>query len=438
MAAFSVLIISLITSGHPWVLSFQAPEDLLEAKGVRLGPELPTETVVLVSADPDRPSLWYAPCQTFRAPDGVRIWYQRVDKAEAQYTDQRTLCLGLWRDGQWHTPDSGGATAWGGPNNVVMRRSPRPASWGGFNVFQILQRGDQFEMLYWDQPEEGEAGAIRASSPDGINWQARTDKAVFTEHNDAFTLLALGKEFYLYQTALEDWPEKPFQDNLPGKRRVIALRTSTDLDQWSPQQIILRPDSADQATTEFYLFKAFPYRGAYIGLLMKYFADPTSPGKHSALTTVELLVSNDARIWRRPFRDIDLGFWTYADPFADGEDLCFVAWKERAMVLHKYRLGRLLAVTATEDTGEFMTPTFPFPKEQLALDVDARHGSVEVLLLDTATIPHRRVGICSLENVEGSAVPLWQGLDSSAFPLTEARLGFRLHNAKVYAVTIIR
>ena len=81
---------------------------------------------------------------------------------------QRTLCLGVLRQGKWTLPNlREEAVAWGGPNNVVMRRSSKKPTWGGFNVFQIVRSGGVYQALYWDQPKQGPAGALLATSRDG-------------------------------------------------------------------------------------------------------------------------------------------------------------------------------------------------------------------------------------------------------------------------------
>src|SRR3990172_12445935 len=104
-------------------------------------------------------------------------------------------------------------------------------------------------------------------------------------------------------------------------RRVISVRTSRDLISWSQQKDILFPDSQDAPSCEFYLLKAFQYAGRYLGFLMKYYADPSSPGKHSGLYRNELVVSRDGISWERPYRSADIGVWTYVTPFLHGGPL---------------------------------------------------------------------------------------------------------------------
>lgn len=433
-----MLLSGLLSQTATYVLPLDDPERIQESTNVILTPQPPSQTIPLISRDLERPNLWHAPVATFYAPNGVLIWYQRVDSAESQYADQRTLCLGVWTEGRWVTPPLHEiAPAWGGPNNIVMRRSPRKPTWGGFNVFQIVRVNDRFEMLYWDQPAEGNAGALRSTSTDGMEWTLPGPRAVFTEYNDAFTLLPLDGEYYLYQTMLEDWPDKPYPDNLPGKRRVIALRKSGDLETWTEQQALLRPDDQDPPETEFYLFKAVPFRGRFLGLLMKYFGDPENPNRHSTRIAVEMLTSSDAVVWERPFRTTDLKFWTYADPFEDNGKLHFPAGEGGGMVLRVFDADRLFGVSPidTEKEGVFTTRAFGMPARDLAVNLDARGGWADVELLDGAGAPLGGIGPCRIADIDSRSFRLtWEGLGSSAFQLQQSRLRFRLYKSRVFAI----
>jgi len=423
-------IVAIALFAQAQTLQFLLPEDLHEPHGVVLQAQPPESRRMLVPADPARPKLWYAPVSAHADGDLVRIWYQRVDKDEPVYRDQRLLCVGELRAGQWGIPRVGDETLpWGGPDNTVMRRSPDTPTWGGFNVFQILRDGAGYHMLYWDQPgPEGKAGAMTAHSPDGLSWK-KDPGAVFTETNDAFSLVDGCPGYRLYQTVLEDWPDKPYPDNLDKKRRVIAVRETRDLRAWPPPEPMLRPDSEDAAETEFYLMKVFRHGHAWIGIIMKYYADPALPGKHSAILKHELAVSADGRAWQRPFRDTDLTFWPYADPFLQNGRLCFVTWKDRGIELITYRPRRLVAAQA--ESGTFLTQPFAPSAAGITLDADARAGAIEITLTDAAgnaiaSIAPARIAAQDGENL---AVPL--DMKAATPP---CRLRVRLENAKLYAV----
>ncbi|MBX7257692.1 MAG: hypothetical protein K1Y02_15130 [Candidatus Hydrogenedentes bacterium] len=414
-------------------LCFLLPEDVAQSEGVVQTAQLPEKGIVMAPKDPSRPSLWYMPVAAIPLGGSTRVWYQRVDKQEKEYSDQRTLCVGDFTDSGWTLPAIGAdSLPWGGPNNVSMRRSPHKPTWGGFNVFQILRVGTAYEMLFWDQPDEtGKAGAMRASSPDGLAWEKRPG-TVFTETNDAFTLMQVGDEYLLYQTKLEAWPDKPYIDNIEKQKRVIALRKSRDLDTWSPQEVFLRPDAQDAPECEFYLMKAFRYGDAYAGLIMKYYADPKLPGKHSAILKHELLVSKDGIEWQRPYRDTDLGFWAYADPFEYRGVLHFATWKDGGMVTATYKPGRLAGVRAEVDGWIVTRPVKGFSKG-LSLNVDARDGWVEVSA-QGPTAGQEPVVLGRVENVDGEDVSVPITNAGSLREEDETAFRVRLRHATVFGM----
>ncbi|MDQ1257283.1 MAG: hypothetical protein QG656_1886, partial [Candidatus Hydrogenedentes bacterium] len=223
---FTFCVLASVTAAAGSVpMAFLFPDQLEDASNVVLAPRFPESTAVLVAADPSRPKLWYSPAAVWSGDGEDLVWYQRVDKGEKEYMDQRVLCAAWIRNGEWSLPAlRPGSPVWGGPDNVAMRRSPHKPTWGGFNVFQIVREGDRFRMLYWDQPATGEAGAMLAESADGLSWTTDARGTVFVEHNDAFTLLPKDGAYLLYQTKLEDWPDKPYADNLDKMRRVQTIR----------------------------------------------------------------------------------------------------------------------------------------------------------------------------------------------------------------------
>lgn len=435
MSAIFCVAVLLPVTGVVTSVQFVLPSDLVDVRNVSLVAQVPEPGMTLFSKDAERPKLWYAPVATDAAGDGVRVWYQRVNTGEKEYVDQRTLCVGLLRDGRWSLPTlSPDPPAWGGPNNVCMRRSPYKPTWGGFNVFQIVHMPDGYRMLYWDQPsEQGLAGGMVATSQDGEHWVGQPG-AAFTEHNDAFTLLPNGNEFLLYQTMLEEWPDKPYSDNLDGKRRLISLRRSPDLRAWSAQEVVLRPDAQDPVETEFYLMKVFRYGHAFAGLVMKYYADPAKPGKHSAILRYELVVSEDGRQWQRAFRDTDLGFWSYADPFVLKGRLSFVVWKDGGMSVVDYGEERLTAVEADAEEGSFVTRPFRRGNGECRVNVDAGKGWIEAEWLDASGKPWPRALAVRVAHVEGRRVSLAFVGGAQPAPGEECRMRFRMRNAKVYAV----
>lgn len=436
---FALTLFQLSAYAHAVCLDWQTPESLVEPHNVTLEAQSPSPGISLFTKDPQHPKLWYAPVSTEPTRHGARIWYQRVDTAEAVYSDQRTLCIGELSRGAWTLPClHPEPSAWGGINNVCMRRSPHKPTWGGFNVFQIVRTGRSYQMLYWDQPSEtGLAGAMLASSPDGKNWTTTSAGTVFTEHNDAFTLLTRNHEYLLYQTALEDWPEKPFVDNIPQKRRVITMRRSDDLHQWTPQALLLHPDAQDEPETEFYLMKAFPYGNGYAGLIMKYYADPALPGKHSGILKNELVVSPDALHWERPFRKTDIGFWTFCDPFLMDNQLHFPIWKDGSMDTVVYAPHRLIAVCAGNTEGSLVSPPFLFRGGKMLVNADTRNGWIELELYAATANSTGPIATRRIENIDDTAVQVtFTSPTRNPIPRGQYTLHFRMQHAKLYAVEI--
>jgi hypothetical protein len=430
-ACFACAVSLVLVVQSPAML-FLLPEDPVGSKGITLEAQLPQHTTVLIAKDADRPKLWYAPVAAEPIPTGARVWYQRVNSAEKEYSDQRTLCVGEIRDGAWRlVPVGATPPAWGGVNNVCLRRSPFKPTWGGFNVFQILRRGDGYQMLYWDQPDEkGKAGGMLSHSTDGLRWE-KSVGTVFTEYNDAFTLTADREGYVLYQTHLEDWPDKPYPDNLDKKRRVQSIRRSNDLRTWTAQEVFLRPDAQDKPETEFYLLKTFKHGGATLGLLMKYLADPALPRKHSAIMPCELIVGRDATHWERPFRNTDLGFWSYADPVLINGELTFVFWKDGGMNAAAYSPNRLVAAVARSEIGGFMTKPFPYSKE-LSLDADAAKGWIEAELLTASGELVKGVSPIRLEGKEGTHL-LLEFAAVQDKPM-QCRIRFKMKNSRLFAL----
>lgn len=440
-----VLLAARGASADPFRLLFWQPRDIRDGREVRFRAHVfrPEERIVLLAADPGRPGLWYMPTDVVRAGEELRIYYQRVDTGLPHATDQRVWCVGILKGERLVLPDLKLFPApWGGPANVVLQRSPHKPTWGGFNVFQIARpAADAWRLLYWDQPAAGPAGALLAESPDGLQWRKEEGRALFTEPNDAFTLVrdtagGPAARWLLYQTRLEDWPDKPFPDNLPGKRRVIALRSSPDLKRWTAQATVLRPDGQDAPATEFYLLKVFRYVDRWVGLLMVYYGDPGRPHRHSALVRTELVFRGDGRDWERPFRYTDVGAWSYADPFEQAGRLCLTIHHQRSLCLLRTRPDGL-ACCGTEAEGAFCTPPFPLPKEPLLLNADCRGGSIRVELLDEKgkTIVGYEAERRTWADRDQPDLPLlWQGKSPTERAGQTAHLRFHLRRAWVYSV----
>jgi hypothetical protein len=177
--------------------------------------------------------------------------------------------------------------------------------------------------------------------------------------------------------------------------------------------------------------KAFRYGGRVLGLVMKYYADPALPGKHSAIMKYELIVSRNGVQWTRPFRDTDLGFWSYADPFLMQNRLHFAVWKDGGMRTESYGPQRMTAVCAAEAQGSFSSGPIDRKSSLFTLDADAKKGWIEVRLLDASGKPISGVDAKRIEAVDKEDITLDFSDAAGTGPY---RLGFRMQNAKLFAV----
>lgn len=148
-----------------------------------------------------------------------------------------------------------------------------------------------------------------------------------------------------------------------------------------------------------------------------------------ALLEYEMVTSEDAMHWQRPFRKTGLGFWSYADPFLHQGRLHFAIWKDGGMQTVTYAPNRMTAAVAEEE-GTFTTAPFAWPKGGLALDADATNGWIEAELLDASgnVVPDTQTA--RFENVDGATLPLaWSPSATDDYDVR-----FRLHNARIFAL----
>ena len=443
LAGIACLAGGAMAQAKPTHLVFWRASDIRDGRNVRFEAHPLTEAkrTVLIPADPNNASFRCLPTDAVPTDDGILVYYLRTDN-NVKYAEQRIWCLGFLRKDEFVLPDLKlFPQSWAGPANVALTRSPHDPSWGGFNVFQVVSdlKGG-YRLLYWDQPDEGKAGGMLASSPDGIHWTKDERKtAVFTETNDAYSLVAAadGSGYILYQTRLRDWPEKPFPDNLSAYRRVTSLRRSPDLVTWTGQEIILEPDDQDAPSCEFYLLKVFRYCDRYVGLIRKYYADPTTPGKHGNIWRCELIFSDDGARWERPYRYTDMVIWSYATPFEHDGDLCVVARQDNEMSLYRMRRDGMASCGA-DGEGSFCTKPFVMRESGLTLNADCRGGSIGVEALDAKGQVLEGFGAdqCRFSDMDGTSLPLkWAGKGPKDLAGKTVQCRFVLKHAKIFSVS---
>ena len=88
-------------------LLFWQPQDIVDAQNVRCTaqPIVKEAMVVLLRPDARQETLWYMPTAALPIGTDVRVYYQRVEKGQAKYEDQRTFCLGILRGREFVVPE---------------------------------------------------------------------------------------------------------------------------------------------------------------------------------------------------------------------------------------------------------------------------------------------------------------------------------------------
>ncbi len=412
--------------------SFFSPLDLKDAEGVTIEAQRPETASLLIPADPAHAATSYLPFAALASPQGVLVWYLRSDP------ERRAVCLGTIREGRWTVPAlRQEPVPWGGPNNIAMLAAPFSRSDGNapLSAFQVVVKEGKLWALYWDRRSPGGEGAYAAVSDKGTDWSPVAENPVFSGGSGIFSLLAREEGYDVYQTVLVPWPDKPHPDLVGRQRRVIARRSSAHLLEWTLPEQMLQPDDRDPPNTEFYAMRPFFHEGRCLALLLKYWADPARPGQLSRKLATELMVSSDGRQWERPFRDADLGIWSFAEPYPSGNRRMFLVARNRSLEQAAYRTRRLTGVVS-HASGRFVTPPFSVPGSPVYLDADASQGWIDVEPLDEAGLPLGGVNPCRARAVDSDRIRLdWDGLLLSDLPLVRCRLRISMNQATVYGIT---
>ena len=232
-----------------------------------------------------------------------KMWYFSTDAALYRRTEQGYfVCYATSKDGVvWDKPNLGlfpvdGSDA----NNIVYPTPEMPSSWG-FDPWGVVKDPDEpdpsrrYKMgMFQQRPTPSESniekpgmsrkeknrarkvllqsirnrhGMYAAFSPDGIHWTPG-EKILVPRGGDAGTLVydPLSQGYIAttrrYETLLDHYV-------LGWRlyRRVIAMSTSPDFVNWSPLEVVLKPDDLDNPQDQMYVMTPFAYGNQYIGFV---------------------------------------------------------------------------------------------------------------------------------------------------------------------------
>ncbi|WP_456428644.1 hypothetical protein [Rhodocaloribacter sp.] len=289
-------------------------------------------------------------------------------------------------------------------------------------------------------------GFFIAYSPDGIHWTHPFRQPVFTCPCDASSMTR-GKDGTYHA-----W----FKTSTASDRhfRILGQSDSKDFEHWSEPGVILEPDWHDPFGTEFYGMSAFDYAGSTIGLIWVYHNAPDDK-----TVDIQLATYREGR-WQRAadrktfFKPGPPASWDAGALFAVASDLVVSPpghedeiwiyyggnsvhhddrrFRETSIGLATIRLDGFAAMHAGQFDGILETKPLPFEKSSLFLNADARHGAIQVEVLDSASgqvLARSRV----ISRLDGTRLPVtWESGDAPDMG-KEVVLRFRMKKTDLYA-----
>jgi hypothetical protein len=179
------------------------------------------------------------------------------------------------------------------------------------------REGDALVLYAWRREGEARNGLYRlVSRDDSRTFAAEPDRPLIASQNasqvvrdeagegrvsnDAFDMIQLPGGGYAYFAAVleraSDDRAVIRHDNASGRVRVIGRAVSGDGVEFSPVEVVLRPDYAfgDPYDTQFYGMQVLIYRGFHIGLLHVFHADAQT-------IQPEWAWSHDGQSWARTY-----------------------------------------------------------------------------------------------------------------------------------------
>ena len=177
------------------------------------------------------------------------------------------------------------------------------------------------------------------------------------------------------------------------KYRTIGVSMTRDLEKIPFPQMILAPDEQDPPGLQFNSLGSIKVPGGYVGLVNTSGSYSGSPLAH---WEVQLAFSRDAVVWTRPtgreaYLRGDEGGWDQnygapGNPVQVGDDVYIVysgyAADESAGVgLARLKRDRWVAVEPVNEIGVILTQPMYWANPRLAINADARAGSIRAELL---------------------------------------------------------
>ncbi|MBL9216018.1 MAG: hypothetical protein JNG83_11125 [Opitutaceae bacterium] len=265
-----------------------------------------------------------------------------------------------------------------------------------------------------------------AVSPDGVRWRGEPEGPIL-EHGTTVSLTQNPEtgEFLVFH-------KRP-QQVRGFDRRVVWLSRSPDFRRWSPPELVLAPDEADdlwvrrpQERTEIHSMPVFPHAGGYLGLptvmRVEYELPPGTAGRGQSPTAgsvhVELASSPDGRRWERAWPRLHLVPPGEPGTFNGGAVIGLASapvnvgtetWiyytvltthfgspmppKRISVARASWRRDGYVSLEAGPEGGRLETVPLRFAQARLLVNADARRGWLRAAILESDGRPIDGLGL---------------------------------------------
>lgn len=414
--------------------------------------------------EPDKP--WeggdiYLYGTTHRDPatGAFRMWYCTGSK----------MLLATSRDGlTWTKPELDVELIDGAKSNVVL-----PALHGAAVIVDDIEPdpAKRYKALASEQIRVG--GFSGYYSADGIHWQQYGTERVLTVGSELGHAIRdpATKKYFAY---IRPYSPK-FRPQSMQQKRLGAVATSDDFVHWSEMQVVLTPDSIDDAwvtqpehRTEFYAMNGFAYGRSYVGILPIFRITqindnaPKGQSRYDGPMNAQLVVSRDGLTWQRMAeRDPVIASGTGYDrsimnvavmPLIIGDEIWhyFTALnvthggpippRRTTLGLARWRLDGYVSLDAAGAEGVVETRPFVVKSGGLEVNAAAVGGRLVVEVLDDTGQPIDGFAATDFAPLTTDHVrhrARWK--ERTELPAGRSlKLRFRLSNASLYSYTVHR
>jgi hypothetical protein len=426
-----------------------------------------------------------------------RMWYTAYDTEHDQYY----VCYATSTDGvHWRKPLLGIHELRGSKENNIVNMGR--VFWLNSTVLIDEHESNpalRYKSLTWDfgpaqGPETIPTGHERPSpaaeykkgrplgisiafSADGLHWDLYDGNPVLTGTGDTHFVLGWDENYHSYVGYFRP------SYAASGGPRVIGFSTSEDFLHWTTPEIILRPDSLDAITDEFYGMPVFKYQGKYIGFLWIFHNSPNralvrNPNRENIKGTQgmlenQLTYSDDGKHFVRvgdrqaflptgPEGAWDRGMVTASDLVEHGNEIWvyYGGWGTRhdgedalrgkivngkrvmaGVGLAKLRLDGFVSLRAGDKEGIVTTRQILVDdRTYLLVNTDAGEGRLAVEILNDKFDPVPGFALPDAQVIHENSIAkevTWRGQsDISKLRGQAVRIRFYLQNADLYSLSL--